>query len=59
MPRLPGENLGHGDALVLGLVRQHRPVDHVADGVDAGHARLIVLIDDDTSAVVELHARSR
>ena len=39
VPGLPGEDLGDRDALVLGLVRQHRPVDHVADGVDARHVR--------------------
>ncbi len=53
---LAGEDLGHRHALVLGLVRQHRPGDHVADGVDAGHIGLEVRVDDDALPVVERHA---
>src|SRR5579872_3205870 len=33
---LAGEQLGDRDALLFGLVRQHRTGDGVADGVDAG-----------------------
>ena len=40
---LAGEDFGDRDALVLGLVRQHRPGDHVADGVDAGHIGGVML----------------
>ena len=35
------------------LVRQHRPGDHVADRVDAGHAGLEALVHDDAPALVE------
>ena len=35
MPGLAGDDLDAGDRLVLGLVRQHRAVRHVADGEDA------------------------
>jgi len=34
-----GDLLGRSHALILGLVRQHRPLGHVADCVDAGHVR--------------------
>jgi hypothetical protein len=34
--------LDTGDALLLGLVRQHRAADHITDGVDARHLGLIV-----------------
>ena len=37
MAGLAGDDLGHRDALVLGLVREHRPGDHVADRIDARH----------------------
>src|SRR5262249_37882560 len=53
---LPGEDLRHRNAFVLGLVRQHRPSDHVADRIDAGHVALVMRIDDDAAAVVGLHA---
>ena len=55
--RLARENLRRGHALVLGLVGQHRPGDHVADGIDAGHAGLEVRVDHDALPVVELDAR--
>src|SRR5262249_43031037 len=42
---LPGQALGKGDAVLLGLVRQHGAVDQVADGVHARHVGLEVLID--------------
>src|SRR5262249_35551572 len=53
---LAGDGLNTGDAILAGLVRQHRPVDHVADGVDAGHAGLEMTIDGDTAAVGQLDA---
>jgi len=37
MAGLPCEDFRDRDAFVLGLVRQHRSCDHVADGVDALH----------------------
>src|SRR5262249_21357788 len=54
---IAGDNvLDAGHALVLGLVRQHRPTDGVADGVDARRAGLEVLVDADAAAVVGLDA---
>src|SRR5581483_1380365 len=53
---LPGENFCHGDALVFRLVRQHRPGDDVADGEDAWDIRRVTLVDDNTAALVLLHA---
>ena len=35
MARLAGNDLGHRDALVFSLVRQHRPGNHIADGVNS------------------------
>ncbi len=46
MARLPSDDLGDRDAFVLGLVREHRPGDDVADGEDAGDVRLIVTVDE-------------
>ena len=46
---LPGQPLDDGDAFFLGLVRQHRPVDHVADRVEAGHIRCEVFADGNTA----------
>ena len=60
VPRLAGEDFGNRDALVLRLVRQHRPGDDVADGVDcrprsSGNARRRAR----ASAVVERDAGLR
>src|SRR5690606_24480167 len=55
-PVLAGDDLGADAAFVLGLVSQHRAADHVADGVDAGHARAELVVDVDAAALVELHA---
>src|SRR2546430_3177172 len=52
----PGENLRHRHAFVLGLVRKHRPGDHVADGVNAGHVGLVVRVHDHPAAIVGFHA---
>ena len=49
--RLSRQHLGDGDALVLGLVGEHRPAHHVADGVDAGHVGREVVVDDDAAAL--------
>ena len=51
MAGLAGDDLGDRDAFVLGLVRQHRPGDHVADGVDAGHVGREMRVDDDAAAL--------
>ena len=56
VPGLAGQDFGHRDALVLGLVGEHRPAHDVADGEDAGDVGLEVLVDDDAAAL-ERHAR--
>ncbi len=56
MAGLAGEDFGDRDAFVLGLVRQHRAGDDVADGVDAGDVGLEMVIDDDAAALVLLDA---
>jgi hypothetical protein len=54
---VPGlDVLDRGDALLLGLVRQHRSECDVADALDVLHGRVELVIDDDTTLVVELHA---
>src|SRR5690606_28080311 len=53
---LAGQVLGDGDALLLGLVRQHRAGDRVADRVDALDVGLQVAVDLDAAALVELDA---
>ena len=54
---LAGHVLDGSDALLLGLVREHRAVDHVADGPDAGHVRLEVRRDNDAAHLVLLDAQ--
>src|SRR3546814_7644019 len=56
MARLPGHDLDAGDPVLLGLVRQHRPGDHVADREHALHVGLEVGVDDDGAALVQLDA---
>ena len=56
MTRLARDDLGDRDAFVLGLVREHRPGDHVADREDARHVRLEMRVDDDAPLVVERDA---
>ena len=51
----PLDRLDADDALVLGLVRQHRRTRDVADRVDARHVGLAVAVDHD-GAAVGLHA---
>ena len=52
-PRLlPGEALDAGDPLLLGLVRQHRAADHVADRIDAGDIGREILVDLDPPGAV-------
>ena len=53
---LPGDVLGHGDALVLGLVGQHRAGDHVADRPDAVDLGAEVVVGLDLAALVEFEA---
>ena len=49
------DRLDADDALMLGLVRQHRRAGDVADGVDARHVGLAEAVDDD-GAALGLHA---
>ena len=49
------DRLDADDALVLGLVRQHRRARDIADGVNAGHIGLAVAVDHD-GAALGLHA---
>src|SRR5690606_12999169 len=51
-----GDDLDAGDALFLGLVRQHRAADHVPDRPDAGHVGAEVVVDDDVAPLALLHA---
>ena len=48
------DHFGAGHALVLGLVGEHRALDHVTDGVDAVHRRLPVVVDGDLAALRHL-----
>src|SRR5215208_197860 len=50
------DDLSHRDAFVLGLMRQHRPGDHVADRVDARHVAGKLRIDDHAAAIVQADA---
>ena len=45
MPRLAGQHFGQRHAFILGLVRQHRAADDIADGIDAGHIGFEMLAD--------------
>ena len=51
-----GDPLGHGRAVLLGLVGEHRAGDDIADGPDAGHGGAQVVVDLDALLLVELHA---
>src|SRR2546421_4978810 len=54
MSMLAGDALGHGSALVLGLVREHRTAHDVADRPDPLEIRPAVGVDGDEPAFVEL-----
>ena len=56
MPGLPGQNLGHRHALVLGFVGQHGAAHHVTDGVDVRQIGVVVAVDLDEAALVEVQA---
>ena len=56
VPVALGDVLDRGDALLLGLVREHGPEGDVADALDALHARVELVVDHDAALVVELHA---
>src|SRR5690606_17662120 len=53
--RQAGDQLGHGDAFLEALVRQHRAAHAVADRPDTVHAGVAVLVHLDLAAVGELH----
>ncbi len=53
MACLTRQHFGKGNAFVFGLVRQHRPHDHVADGIDAIHVGAVVTVGLDPAALVE------
>ncbi len=56
MAGLAGDDFRARDAFVLGLVRQHRPRDDVADRIDALHAGREMRVDLDAAAIVERDA---
>ena len=49
--RHAGDLLDADDALMLGLVRQHRRAGDIADGIDARHIGAAIAVDDDAAAV--------
>src|SRR5204863_3029027 len=53
---LASQRLDAGDAVLARLVGEHRPVDDVADRVDARHRGLEVRVDLDAAARRELDA---
>ena len=59
MAGLTGEDFRHRNAFIFGLVREHRPRDDVADGKDALHIRLEMLVDDNALLLVKLDAGLR
>ena len=54
---LAGDALGDRDALLLGLVREHRAAHDVADRPDVGEIGLALVVDGDEAALVERRAR--
>ena len=54
---LPRDELGGRNALVLGLVREHRAGDDIADRVNAFDARLKIVADFDLVARIERNTR--
>ncbi len=56
MPGLAGDNFRDRDTLVLGLVREHRARDHVADGVDALHIGRKMRVDLDAAVIIQRDA---
>src|SRR6185437_2929341 len=53
---LAGDPLGHRHAFLGTLVRQHRAAHGVADRPHAVDAGVVVLVDDDATALVQPHA---
>ena len=48
--------LGHGNALLLGLVREHRAAHHIANRPDAAQVAAAIAINHDRATLVELQA---
>ncbi len=51
MAVLAGEDFGDRDALVLGLVGEHRPAHDIADRIDARNIGGEMIVDDDAAAI--------
>ena len=56
MAGLAGDPLGDGNAVLLGLVGEHRAGDNVADGPDVLDGGAEVVVDLDAFLFIELHA---
>jgi hypothetical protein len=56
VPGLARDNFRNRNALILGLVRQHRAAHDVADGVDALHIGRKMVVDLDPTAIVDRDA---
>src|ERR1700680_503912 len=54
---LARDDLGRGNTFVLGLVSEHRPRDHIADGEDARHAGAEMPVDLDAALLVKRDTR--
>ena len=54
MPVFAGDHFGGGHALILGFMCQHRAVDRIADGIDAGDVGLPMVVCFDLAAVAHL-----
>src|SRR5205807_1685546 len=53
----PRHALGYSDAFLLSLVSEHRSSDQVADGINAGHAGLESIANDNLpGALIQFHA---
>ena len=53
VPRLPGEDFGDRDAFVFGFMSEHEPADGVADGINALHIGLEMIVHIDAAALIE------
>ena len=56
MAGIPRDQFRNGDALVLGFVGKHGPIDHIANGENTVHIGLIMSVRNDPALVVQLHA---
>ena len=57
MSGLPHQQFRERDALLLGLVREHRSGDHVADRIDARNVGRVMRVHLHATALVQRHAR--